>query len=51
MNKYQRGYLPDFFGGLLIVLAVVCVAVGALLAVGVPWLWSVVKPFIHAVTV
>lgn len=31
-------------------LAVVCVIVGVALAFGIPWLWSLVKPLLHAVT-
>lgn len=47
--KYQRGYLPDLTG-FFAALVVLGVIVGAVLAVGLPWLWSVIKPFIHALT-
>lgn len=40
----------DEFAKAIIFLALVCVAIGAALAYALPWLWSVLKPLIHAVT-
>lgn len=43
------GNLPDL-KGLVIGFAVVCVALGAALVFALPWLWSFIKPWIHALT-
>ena len=34
----------------VILVAVICVGIGALLAFGIPALWEFVKPFIHEAT-
>jgi hypothetical protein len=41
--------LPDL-KGFIVALIVVGVALGVVLAYGVPWLWSLVKPLLHAIT-
>lgn len=38
------------FAGLLAILVSLGVAIGWVLFVGVPWLWLIVKPLIHAIT-
>jgi hypothetical protein len=43
------GPLPDMKGAIL-AFAVVCALIGVALAYGVPWLWGLVKPLLHAVT-
>jgi len=40
----------DDFAKSIILLALVCVAIGALLAYAIPWLWSLLKPLLHAMT-
>jgi len=46
--KRQNGYinLDGFFIGLVIIGAVI----GVVVCLVAPWLWSLVKPFIHAMT-
>lgn len=41
--------LPDL-KGFFIMLVVVGVLFGVALAYGIPWLWSVLKPLLHAAT-
>jgi hypothetical protein len=41
--------IPDL-KGFFIALIVVGGIVGAALAYGIPWLWSLIKPLIHALT-
>ena len=41
--------IPDL-KGFFIMLIVFGVLVGLLLAWGVPWLWGLIKPFLHMVT-
>lgn len=36
--------------GLVIGLVVFGIAIGCALAFGLPWLWSILKPMLHAVT-
>ena len=36
--------------GLFVAAAVACIAIGVALAYAVPWLWSLPKPLIHALT-
>lgn len=43
----QRGYVN---AGSFWVFAVIAAAVGAGLAYGIPWVWSLIKPLIHAAT-
>ena len=43
------GPLPDF-KGLVVGFGVVCVVVGAALAFVLPWLWNLIRPWIHALT-
>jgi len=48
--KHHRGYIDLDFTGLFIGIAIVGGIVGAVLAYGIPWLWSLIKPWIHALT-
>lgn len=54
MKKFQRGWgAPDFTGlitGLVIAGIVIGIVIGAATSVGVPWLWGMLKPWLHAVT-
>lgn len=52
MNKeIQRGFIsPSGIGAMLIMLIVAGVVIGAGLALGLPALWELVKPFLHRVT-
>lgn len=46
--KKQDGYIDlDGFFAALVVFGVV---IGIVLAVGIPWLWNLLKPWIHSVT-
>lgn len=44
--KKQKGYAEGTFTGLVIV----CIILGIVIAYGVPWLWGLIKPIIHALT-
>lgn len=50
--KHQHGYMD--LGGAVAAFAVACLAVGAIAAaaliVGVPWLWGLIRPWLHVVT-
>jgi hypothetical protein len=46
--KYQRGYVN--MDGVIPMLIIFGVIVGVIICKVVPWLWLLVKPFIHAVT-
>jgi hypothetical protein len=54
MKKFQRGWgAPDFTGmitGLVIIGIVIGVAASAAASAGIPWLWGMLKPWLHAVT-
>lgn len=39
----------DFIGAVL-VFGLICAVFGAGLAVGLPWLWEIVKPILHTLT-
>jgi hypothetical protein len=45
-RKTQRGYLDGLFPAIV----VVCIAIGIVAAYVAPWLWSLLKPLIHALT-
>lgn len=38
------------FWQFVVVFAAICVGLGAALMVAIPWLWSLIKPLIHALT-
>jgi hypothetical protein len=38
------------FARSIIWLALIAAAVGAALAIGLPWLWSLIRPWLHMVT-
>jgi len=46
--KSQYGYID--LTGVFLTIAVVCVVIGIALAQGLPWLWNIVKPWLHALT-
>ena len=48
--KTQKGYYNLDLGGLMVGLLIAGVFVGVVLAYAIPWLWSYVKPIIHALT-
>lgn len=50
MKHSQRGYYNMDFTGLVIGGIVVGIVVGVLLTIGLPWLWQLLKPLIHAWT-
>ena len=51
MKHDQKGFIDaDAVATMFVVLILFGVVVGWGLAVGVPWLWGVIKPFIHAAT-
>lgn len=50
MKNAQSGYINLDFTGIFIGIAIVAAAAGAVLAYVIPWLWSLVKPWIHALT-
>lgn len=50
MNKHkQRGYLPDLTS-FFIFLILAGVVIGVVSSFGVPFLWELIKPLIHAAT-
>lgn len=52
MMDKQRGYinLDGFFSGLLIAGAILGAIACAVLLYGVPWLWDLIRPWLHEVT-
>jgi hypothetical protein len=51
MKHDQKGFIDaDAVTTTFVVLVIFGVVVGWGLAVGIPWLWGVIKPFIHAAT-
>jgi hypothetical protein len=56
MNKNkQRGYMNmDGIAGAITFVGIVILVVGILIGVtattGIPWLWGVIKPWLHSVT-
>jgi hypothetical protein len=42
--------MGDDFGKALIALFVFGIAIGLVAAIGIPWIWDVLKPWIHSVT-
>ena len=48
--KTQKGFMNLDLGGLMAGLLITGVAVGVVLAYAIAWLWSYVKPIIHALT-
>lgn len=46
-RRRQRGYVNADGFWIFVILAA---AAGAALAYGIPWLWSLIKPLIHAAT-
>ena len=46
----QRGYYNMDMTGFLIACVIVGAVIGVALAYLVPWLWSFIKPLIHALT-
>lgn len=48
MMKNEKGYID--LGGAFLFLFIVGIIVGLFLTIGIPWLWSILKPLIHAVT-
>lgn len=43
------GQLPEM-RGLFVTLIVACTLLGVALGYAIPWLWSIVRPLIHALT-
>jgi hypothetical protein len=51
MQKHEQGFITeDAFLGFMLVLVAIGVFIGWLFFVGMPWVWGVLKPVIHAVT-
>ena len=50
MMKKQAGYYNLDFTGFFIALIVLGIIIGLILGVAVPWLWELVKPWIHSIT-
>jgi hypothetical protein len=46
----QRGYFTIDIGAIFIWLIVVGAVIGFVMAYAIPWVWSLVKPLIHALT-
>lgn len=46
----QRGYMFPDFSALLWAGIVIGVLGGGILAYAIPWLWRLIKPWLHAVT-
>lgn len=47
----QRGFIgPDDFFWFLVMLVAVGFVAGLVVAFGVPWIWSIMKPWLHAIT-
>lgn len=42
--------LSDAVAGLIALIAIVCICIGGLVVWGLPKLWELVKPWIHALT-
>ena len=38
------------FGGIVLVISVIAAAVTAGFIYGIPWLWALIKPWIHSIT-
>ena len=51
MKRKQQGYInSDAFGAFMGALIVIGIAIGGVLFVVLPWLWHLIKPWIHSVT-
>jgi hypothetical protein len=50
MKRTQLGYYNLDFTPLIVGGVVVGIVIGVILAFGLPWLWEILKPFIHALT-
>lgn len=48
--KTQKGFMNLDLGGLMTGLLIAGAAIGVVLAYAIPWLWSYIKPIIHALT-
>lgn len=49
--KYQKGFISDRdFVQFMVVIVLLGFGIGALLFLGIPALWELVKPLIHAAT-
>lgn len=46
----ERGYIDLDFTGVFVAIFVVGAAFGGALFIGLPWLWRLVKPLLHALT-
>lgn len=44
----QRGYID--LGGAFLFLLIAGIIIGLFLSIGLPWLWELVKPWIHSAT-
>ena len=47
-KRAQRGYYDP--GAIVPALLIAGVVMGVVVAYGLPWLWAVIKPFLHAIT-
>lgn len=50
MNAKQKGFYNLNLGGFFIALILVGIVIGALLTFGLPWLWDLLRPWVHEVT-
>lgn len=48
--KTQKGFMNLDLGGFMAGLLIAGVVIGVVLAEAIPWLWSYIKPIIHALT-
>lgn len=48
--KTQKGFMNLDLGSLMVGLLIAGAVIGVVLAYAIPWLWSFIKPAIHALT-
>lgn len=49
--KKQLGFIsPGDMQAFFITLIVIGILIGTLLAIGIPWIWNLIKPWIHTIT-
>lgn len=48
--KKQAGYLSMDFRGMFVALIILGAVIGMAVTVAVPWLWGLVRPWLHSIT-
>ena len=48
--KTQKGYIDIHFRAIIVELLILGTVIGVVLAYAIAWLWSYIKPIIHALT-